>query len=89
MMTAEIEAQREDDWREALPDLKSLSGHSAYCEVCWEPFYRLWVAQEDHGGVCVLGHSAAHDCPQAMSAARLTADLKALAELDKQGGAQC
>lgn len=61
--------------REITPR-KSLSGHDAYCHVCWEPFYSMWIDRVNApSGECLFGHKAAHDCPQAMSAANLRAFL--------------
>jgi hypothetical protein len=59
-----------------IAPILSLSGHDAYCHVCWEPYYSLWVDTENApSNECLFGHKAAHDCPQAMGAASLRAFL--------------
>lgn len=66
-----------------LPPLKSLSGHDAYCKVCWEPVYRLWADKQDHGGVCPFGATQAHECRNAMNAARNTAMIREMMAQDR------
>lgn len=60
---------------EALPPSLSLSGHDAYCHVCWYSFYSLWVAKEPPPNTCIEGASQMIDCHQAMARARLSAFL--------------
>jgi hypothetical protein len=61
----------------ALPDIRTLNGEwDAYCHVCWEPFYTLWVSDEEPDHTCVVGAERALDCPQAMGRARLKASLE-------------
>jgi hypothetical protein len=61
---------------DALPPHQSLSGHDAYCHVCWEPVYTLWVDSEDPKGVCPFGETKATECAFAMNRARLAADIR-------------
>ncbi len=66
---------------ETLPPLKSLSGHDAYCHVCWEPVYRFWTVKEAPDYTrCPVGSYTAQTCPNAVGAARtkaMFADLRA------------
>ena len=58
---------------------KTLNGKfDAYCHVCWNAVYVLWVSDEDPAGECVNGCKAATDCPEAMGRARLQAQLAKL-----------
>jgi hypothetical protein len=62
-----------------LSPLQSLSGHDAYCHVCWEPIYRLWIDKEnDPAGQCIHGAAAAHSCPEAMARAANSAGIAKL-----------
>lgn len=61
-----------------LPDIP----YSAYCRVCWESFYILWIEKTDHRGVCPLGHLSAVACPSARSKNNLRAGI---ADLKRQG----
>lgn len=67
---------------ESLPPLRTLNGKfDAYCHVCWNPVYRLWVSDEspDHN-TCQMGDYTARTCPDALARARNTAmfaDLRA------------
>jgi hypothetical protein len=71
----------------SLPERLTLNKKfSAYCEVCWRPVYCLWIDSEPHGGVCVHGHSKAHECPDAMGEARLIASLRKYKAAAKEGG---
>lgn len=66
---------------DSLPVSAPISGHDAYCHVCWEDFYRLWVGPEaPPNHECPLGAKRATDCANAMSRARLRADLAGLRE---------
>lgn len=56
-----------------LPDRRSACDHgpfSAYCKVCWNPVYVLWIDKHPHGGVCPFGHTKAATCPDVWAAAR-------------------
>lgn len=56
---------------DTLPPLKSLSGHDAYCHVCWEDFYALWVDKSPPPNhECAMGAASALECPNAMGRAR-------------------
>lgn len=60
----------------ALPVRRTLNKKfSAYCEVCWNAVYVLWIDDEPHGGVCPLGHTKAEKCPDAMGRAELTVSI--------------
>lgn len=60
----------------ALPARRSLSGHDAYCHVCWSAVYLLWIDKnDDPAGRCIHGCARATDCEEAMSRARLRAAL--------------
>ena len=54
---------------ETLPPQKTLNGlFDAYCHVCWEPIYCLWVDREtDPAGKCAWGHTQATGCQEAMN----------------------
>lgn len=65
-----------------LPPRRTLNGKfDAYCHVCWNPVYKLWVSDEspDHG-VCPHGAANAQTCPDAMAAARNSAMFAKLRE---------
>ena len=64
----------------AIPQLearRTLNGlFDAYCHVCWNPVYRLWISDEDPGGRCIFGLTDATKCPDAMAEAKNTATIK-------------
>ena len=61
---------------ETLKPVKTLSGlHDARCHVCWNAVYVLWIDKSDPAGKCPLGHTKAHDCPDAMGRAQDAAPL--------------
>lgn len=65
---------------ETLPDRRSLKDHgpySAYCRVCWNPVYSLWIGDEPPPGTCVLGKAVAHECSDAVGRALLSAAVSA------------
>ena len=71
-----------------LPERKTAHGHDAYCHVCWNAVFALWIEAQDPEGKCPHGHVAAHDCPDAMGRARLSgaiAKYKADAKTDASG----
>jgi hypothetical protein len=71
---------------ESLPPRQTLNGKfDAYCAICWNPVYALWISDEDPRGVCPFGAAKATDCPDAMAAARNTAMIRAA--IAKAGGA--
>ena len=54
----------------SLPDIKGPRGIDAYCHVCWEPVYRLWVDPEPPDyDVCAIGPYSAQTCPNAVAGA--------------------
>lgn len=82
---ATMKAQQETTAIPSLrdPDARSLNGkHSAYCSVCWNAVYALWIDDMDHGGRCPEGATEAHKCQDAMGRAKLSAQL---AKLRKEG----
>ncbi len=63
----------------SIPHRRSLSGHDAYCHVCWEPVYALWIDKsDDPAGECMHGHAKAHACPEAMSRAQFAGRMAKL-----------
>ena len=61
----------------AIEPRRTLNGlFDAYCHVCWNPVYRLWVSDEDPAGRCIFGLDDARKCPDAMAAARNAAAIK-------------
>lgn len=67
-----------------LEPLTSLSGHDAYCHVCWNPVYALWVAKNapDYER-CVFGDYSAQTCPDALNRANMFADVTKMKETRK------
>jgi hypothetical protein len=62
-----------------LPPRRTLNGKfDAYCRVCWNAVYALWIDDEDPAGRCPFGHGKATDCPDAMAAARNAATIAKL-----------
>ena len=57
----------------SLPQRKTFKGHDAYCHICWNAVYVLWVSDEDPMGKCPHGHSRARDCPDAQARDGLSA----------------
>lgn len=55
-----------------LPTLMTLNGKfSAYCGLCWEPVFSLWVDRETPDyNACAFGPYTAQTCPQATTAAK-------------------
>lgn len=63
----------------ALPPRRTINGlFDAYCHVCWNAVYVLWVDKEDPAGACIFGHKRADACPEAMGRAQLQATLAKL-----------
>lgn len=58
---ADIDSVR-DQRALAFPD----EPYSAYCKVCWQNVYCLWIDKQAHGGACIDGHSEMKECRQAM-----------------------
>lgn len=61
-----------------IPDKRSLRDHgpySAYCKVCWNAVYTLWIDSEPHDGVCIHGCANASDCPDARGRAETAAAI--------------
>jgi len=65
----------------SLKPVKTLSGFDARCHVCWNAVYTLWI-DGDPQGKCPLGHTAAHQCSDAMNRAT---DAAAFIKLRQQG----
>ena len=63
-----------------LPDQRALAfpdePFSAYCRVCWQNVYCLWIDKEPHGGVCIFGAIKAQDSKQAMDWERFKGGIK-------------
>ncbi len=63
-----------------LPPLKSLSGHDAYCHVCWLPTFRFWIVPEAPDYTrCGIGDFDAQSCPNSRADTnfkKMVADLK-------------
>ncbi len=76
-----------------LPDRRALAfpdePFSAYCKVCWQGVYCLWIDKEDHHrGECMFGHKKIDDCKQAMDWEKFRGSVrKYLAETDKNRAA--
>ena len=65
-----------------LEPMLGLSGHDAYCHVCWEPVYSCWVAKEAPDAKrCAFGPYTAQTCPSAQGAAARSADLIKMREM--------
>lgn len=64
----------------SLPDRRALGlkdePYSAYCRVCWQNTYSLWIERVPHGGVCPFGASKVEDCGQAMDLERVRGEVK-------------
>lgn len=61
-----------------LEPRRTLTGKfDAYCRICWNPVYVLWIDDDDDPrGRCAFGdHKKATDCPDAMNRARLWASV--------------
>lgn len=59
----------------AIPDHRSMRDYgpySAYCKVCWNAIYTLWVDTVPPPGTCMFGHTKASDCPDALGRAETT-----------------
>lgn len=70
---------------QSLPEKKTLNGlFDAYCHVCWNPVYVLWVDDEPPiYDKCFLGdHHTALTCPDACGRAQLRSTL---ARLEREG----
>lgn len=63
-----------------LPDRRALGlpeePYSAYCRVCWQGVYGLWIEREPHNGVCPFGADAIGNCQQAMDMERIRGEVK-------------
>lgn len=67
-----------------LPPIRTLCGrYSAYCGICWEPVYSLWVdSTPPEYEACPFGPYTAQTCPQSLVAAKRA---KLSAELERRG----
>lgn len=65
---------------DTLPELKSPSGHNAYCGVCWEPTFLFWCDRKHAPDYtrCGVGDYTAQTCPSATGAARQKAAIQRL-----------
>lgn len=64
-----------------VPDIRTARGHgpySAYCRLCWNPVYKLWIQEDAPDGKCQFGREGPHCCPDAINRARNAATIKAL-----------
>lgn len=63
-----------------IPDTRALAfpdrPYSAYCTVCWQAVYGLWVDKEWHGGDCPFGARRIEDCDQAMDMERVKGEIR-------------
>lgn len=55
-----------------LPDIP----YSAYCKVCWQNVYCLWIEKADHGGACPFGAAQISDCKQASDWERVRGEVR-------------
>jgi hypothetical protein len=59
-----------------LPPRKTLNGKfDAYCHVCWQAIYGLWIDDVDPAGACIEGASKISDCRQASSWERTKGEM--------------
>ena len=63
-----------------LPDKRALSmpdvPFSAYCKVCWQNIYCMWVDKTPHDGSCIEGATTIGDCKQAVEWERSMGRIK-------------
>lgn len=64
-----------------VPDARALGlpdvPYSAFCKICWQGVYALWIDKEDHKGVCPFGALKISDCKQAMDWEQTKGRIKA------------
>ena len=76
MKSREIRDQRAP----AFPD----EPFSAYCKVCWQNIYCLWIDKNDHHeGKCLHGAERMQDCQQAMEWETAMAKIRQAIEINK------
>lgn len=73
----------------SLPPRKTLNGlFDAYCHVCWNPVYVLWIDKTDPQGKCPHGgHTNPLDCPDVHAAAQWAkagAEMKRIAKEQRE-----
>jgi len=60
----------------SLPERKTFKGHDAYCHLCWNAVYVMWIDEEPPDyEKCPFGDHDAVSCPDAQSRAGLRAFL--------------
>lgn len=67
----------------SLAPVTTLNGEwDAYCRTCWNPVYRLWLAEDiPADNQCHHGCSSAYTCPDALERAQTTAEaIKAITD---------
>ena len=74
----------------SLQDFRALSladePYSAYCKVCWQAVYSLWIDKTPHNGACMFGHTKIEQCAQAMEWEKFKGRIrKAVAESTPAG----
>lgn len=73
-----------------IPDVRALGlpdvPYSAFCKVCWQNVYSLWIDKEDHEGVCPFGATEIGGCAQAMDWEQAKGKIKAYFALERSGG---
>lgn len=85
-VSAEV-AQKVASAPRPITDRRSLCDHgpySAYCQVCWNGVYALYIDAQPHYGVCPFGAFKPEECENARNWA--AGDAMLLKALHKQGG---
>lgn len=76
---------------EGLRDLRALGmpdvPYSAYCKVCWQNIYCMWIDKEPHDGSCLEGAMKIEDCKQAMNWERTVGAIKSYVASEQIGEA--
>ena len=78
---------------DTLPDRRAIAfpdePFSAYCKVCWQCVYPLWIDKDDHHkGECMFGHAKMGDCKQAMDWSRFVGSIKSYVKRSRDGTPQ-
>ncbi len=75
-----------------IPDRRALGypkvPFSAYCKLCWEPVYILWVDKKHAPEGCAFGHETAESCEEPKWRGSLRKTLRELNLEAKQIGEQ-
>jgi hypothetical protein len=74
---------------DSLPDRRAVAfpdePYSAYCKVCWQCVYPLWIDKEDHHrGECMVGASKMEDCKQAMEWAQCVGKIRSYVKASRR-----